>query len=41
MLLFFKMGFLLLINEFDLDNLALVELVDVWCKLEVPVCNGP
>jgi len=40
MLLFFKMGFLL-IKEFDLDSLALVEFVDVWCKVDVPVCNGP
>jgi hypothetical protein len=40
MLLFFKMGFLLM-NEFDLDSLALVEFVDVWFKVDVPVCNGP
>lgn len=40
MLLFFKMGFLLM-KEFDLDSLALFELVDVWFKLDVPVCSGP
>jgi hypothetical protein len=40
MLRFFRIGFLLM-NELDLDSLALFELVDVSFKLDVPVCNGP
>jgi hypothetical protein len=40
MLLFFKMGFLLM-NEFDLESLALLELVEAWFTLDVPVCKGP
>jgi hypothetical protein len=40
MLLFFRMGFLLT-NEFDFDSLALLELVDAWFALDVPVCKGP
>jgi hypothetical protein len=42
MLLFFKMGFFWR-NEFDLDSLALFELVEVevWFTLDAPVCNGP
>jgi hypothetical protein len=40
MLLFFRMGFLLT-NEFDFDNLALLEWAVLWFKVEAPVCNGP